>query len=73
MEDVFFISTDDVRELEEGAKAIFPKAVVQRCIVHLIRNSIKYVPRRFKMQRTYSKLAPCSQSAKGKSFIPSTH
>lgn len=46
MEDVFFISTDDVRELEEGAKAIFPKAVVQRCIVHLIRNSIKYVPRR---------------------------
>ena len=32
------------RGLEEGAKAIFPKAVVQRCIVHLIRNSIKYVP-----------------------------
>lgn len=31
------------RGLEEGAKAIFPKAVVQRCIVHLIRNSIKYV------------------------------
>lgn len=31
------------RGLEEGAKAIFPKAVVQRCIVHLVRNSIKYV------------------------------
>lgn len=28
----------------EGAKAIFPKVVVQRCMVHLIRNSIKYVP-----------------------------
>ena len=44
LEDVFFISMDGVSSLEEGAKAIFPKVVVQRCIVHLIRNSIKYVP-----------------------------
>ena len=28
----------------KGAKAIFPKGIVQRCIVHLIRNSIKYIP-----------------------------
>lgn len=41
---MFFISMDGVSGLEEGAKAIFPKVVVQRCIVHLIRNSIKYVP-----------------------------
>ena len=44
LEDVFFISMDGVSGLEEGAKAIFPKVVVQRCIVHLIRNSMKYVP-----------------------------
>lgn len=44
MEDVFFISMDGVSGLEEGAKSIFPKVAVQRCIVHLIRNSIKYVP-----------------------------
>lgn len=44
VEDVFFISMDGVSGLEDGAKAIFPKVVVQRCIVHLIRNSIKYVP-----------------------------
>ena len=44
MEDVFFISMDGVSGLEDGAKAIFPKVIVQRCIVHLIRNSIKYVP-----------------------------
>ena len=44
LEDVFFISMDGVSGLEEGAKAIFPKVVVQRCIVHLIRNLIKYVP-----------------------------
>lgn len=35
---------DGVIGLEEGAKAIFPHVMVQRCIVHLIRNSIKYVP-----------------------------
>ena len=44
VEDVFFISMDGVSGLEEGAKAIFPGVIVQRCIVHLIRNSIKYVP-----------------------------
>ncbi len=44
VEDIFFISMDGVSGLEDGAKAIFPGVVVQRCIVHLIRNSIKYVP-----------------------------
>ena len=44
VEDVLFISMDGVSGLEEGAKAIFPKVTVQRCMVHLIRNSIKYVP-----------------------------
>ena len=44
LEDVVFISMDGVSGLEEGAKSIFPDVVVQRCIVHLIRNSIKYVP-----------------------------
>jgi len=44
VEDVAFISMDGLPGLEEGAKTIFPKAVIQRCIVHLVRNSIKYIP-----------------------------
>lgn len=44
VEDVLFISMDGVSGLEEGAKSIFGDVVVQRCIVHLIRNSVKYVP-----------------------------
>jgi len=44
VEDVFFLSMDGVSGLEEGARAIFPDIIVQRCMVHLIRNSIKYVP-----------------------------
>lgn len=44
VEDIFFISMDGVSGLTDGAKAIFPEVIVQRCIVHLIRNSIKYIP-----------------------------
>jgi len=44
VEDLLFISMDGVSGLEEGAKSIFKNVIVQRCMVHLIRNSIKYVP-----------------------------
>ncbi len=46
VEDVLFLSMDGVSGLEEGAKAIFPQVTVQRCIVHLLRNSLKYIPSR---------------------------
>ena len=44
VEDILFISMDGVSGLEEGAKSIFENVVVQRCIVHMIRNSLKYIP-----------------------------
>ena len=44
VQDIGFISMDGVSGLEDGAKAVFKNVVVQRCIVHLIRNSLKYVP-----------------------------
>lgn len=43
VEDILFLSMDGVSGLEDGVKSIFPKTVVQRCIVHLMRNSLKYV------------------------------
>jgi putative transposase len=30
----------------EAIEAVFPSTTVQTCIVHLIRHSLKYVPRR---------------------------
>ena len=54
VEDIFFISMDGVSGLEGGSKAIFPNVVVQRCIVHLIRNSLKYVPSKDYKQFTTS-------------------
>ncbi|CDW60541.1 MULTISPECIES: IS256 family transposase [Enterococcus] len=44
VEDIFFLSMDGVSGLEAGAKAIFPEVTVQRCMVHLVRNSLKYIP-----------------------------
>lgn len=44
VEDISFISMDGVSGLEEGAKSIFKDVIVQRCIVHMVRNSTKYVP-----------------------------
>lgn len=41
---VGFIMMDGVSGLEEGVKIIFPEAIVQRCIAHLMRNSIKFIP-----------------------------
>ena len=39
-----FVSTDGLGGLEEGIKSVYPGAIVQRCMVHLVRNSIKYIP-----------------------------
>ena len=44
VKDIFFLSMDGVSGLEGGAKAIFKDVTVQRCMVHLIRNSVKYIP-----------------------------
>lgn len=57
IEDVGFISMDGLPGLEEGASAIFPNAVIQRCIVHLIRNSMRYIPqKKYKAFTTHLKL-----------------
>jgi putative transposase len=57
VEDIGFISMDGLPGLEDGAATIFPKAVIQRCIVHMIRNSIKYVPqKKYKAFTTHLKL-----------------
>lgn len=43
LEDVLIACTDNLRGFTEAILSIFPKAQVQKCIVHQIRNSLKYV------------------------------
>ena len=44
VEDVFIMCTDGLKGFPEAIEAVFPKTITQTCIVHLIRNSLKYVP-----------------------------
>src|SRR3984957_3647087 len=44
--DILICCVDGLKGFPEAIEAIFPQTTVQTCIVHLIRNSLKYVPRR---------------------------
>ena len=43
VQDVLVFSTDNLRGFSEAIAASFPKADVQKCIVHQIRNTLKFV------------------------------
>jgi putative transposase len=44
--DILICCVDGLKGFPEAIEAIYPQTVVQTCIVHLIRTSLKYVPRR---------------------------
>jgi putative transposase len=44
--DILICCVDGLKGFPEAIEAVFPETVVQTCIVHLIRTSLKYVPRR---------------------------
>jgi putative transposase len=48
--DILICCVDGLKGFPEAIEAIFPHTVVQTCIVHLIRHSLKYVPRRGREQ-----------------------
>jgi putative transposase len=50
VQDILICCVDGLKGFPEAIEAIFPHTTVQTCIVHLIRNSLKYVPRRDKEQ-----------------------
>jgi putative transposase len=43
IEDILIASVDGLKGFPEAINAIYPKTVVQLCIVHQIRNSLRYV------------------------------
>jgi putative transposase len=44
--DILICCVDGLKGFPEAIEAVFPLTTVQTCIVHLIRQSLKYVPRR---------------------------
>lgn len=44
VKDVFIACMDGLTGFKDAVLAVFPKAEIQRCVIHQIRNSLKYVP-----------------------------
>jgi putative transposase len=45
--DVFFVVCDGLKGLPDSVAAVWPQAVVQTCIIHLIRGSFRYASKRY--------------------------
>ena len=48
--DILLCCVDGLKGFPEAIEAIYPDTTVQTCVVHLIRHSLKYVPRREREQ-----------------------
>jgi transposase-like protein len=44
LNDVLIVCVDGLKGFPEAINAVYPKAQIQLCIVHMVRNSMKYVP-----------------------------
>ena len=44
LQDIFIACTDNLKGMSDAIQAIYPETKHQLCIVHQIRNSLKYVP-----------------------------
>lgn len=45
--DVFFIVCDGLKGLPDSVNAVFPQAIVQACVIHLIRATLRYASRKY--------------------------
>lgn len=43
VEDIFIACIDGLQGFKEAIQSVFPLAAIQRCVIHQIRNSLKYV------------------------------
>ena len=43
VQDVLFFCVDGLPGFKEAINAVFPQAQIQRCVIHMLRNSFKYV------------------------------
>ena len=47
VDDVFFVVCDGLKGLPDSVGAVFPQAIVQTCLIHLIRNTFKYASKKY--------------------------
>jgi transposase-like protein len=47
VKDVFFIGCDGLKGLPGSVNAVFPATIVQACVIHLIRATLRYASRKY--------------------------
>ena len=47
VKDVFIACVDGLKNFPESINEVFPNTEIQRCIIHLIRQSIRYIPHKY--------------------------
>lgn len=50
IEDILIACVDGLAGFSDAIKTVFPNAQVQQCIVHQVRNTMKYIPHKHKKQ-----------------------
>jgi hypothetical protein len=43
VEDILFFCVDGLARFKEAIRVVYPNAQIQRCVIHMLRNSFKYV------------------------------
>lgn len=47
VQDAFFIVCDGLKGLPDSANAVFPEAIIQTCLIHLIRGTFRYASKKY--------------------------
>jgi len=47
VKDIFFVVCDGLKGLPDAVNAVFPAAIVQACVIHLIRATLRYASRKY--------------------------
>ncbi|MBI4994432.1 IS256 family transposase [Candidatus Peregrinibacteria bacterium] len=50
VDDILIACVDGLSGFSDAIKTVFPNAQVQQCIVHQVRNTMKYIPHKYKKQ-----------------------
>ena len=61
VKDIFFLCSDNLKGLEKAIEAVYPQSIRQICIVHQIRNTLKFVS--FKDRKAIMKDIKCIYKA----------
>lgn len=62
VKDILIISVDNLKGISQAITACFPQTEIQKCVVHQIRNSFKYIPRKH-MAEFITDLRPVYQAS----------